>query len=150
MEIDLELAISKEEFFEFLYDSIIHDVEESTGNLVSQEDIVEGFEYDKQLKTKIGRLGEASVILSTFRPYTKYVAEFISTQGKNITSYDITSLDDEKIRVTYKEDYIAADRLKSWNFKLLSFFYKNKNIKSAESRLKNIEGYIKNKRNGGE
>lgn len=150
MEIDLELEISKEEFFEFLYDSIIHDVEESTGKIISHEEVVEGFEYDKKLKTQVGRLGEASIILSEFKPYSKYVAEFRSNQGTNITSYEITSIEDQKISVKYIEEYIAADRMKSINFKLLNFFYKKKNIKTAENRLKNIEVYVKNKRNGGE
>lgn len=146
MEVNLDLDVNKEEFFEFIYESIIKDIEESTGKKLSKEDIIQGYKYDKNLKNKLGRAGNVEVTILEFVPYKKYVAEFKSNQGKNIISYEINNLNNEKINVTYFEDYIAPDKLKDWNFKLMNFFYKKKSMKRAESILKNIERYIKNKK----
>ncbi|NBI07205.1 DUF3284 domain-containing protein [Senegalia massiliensis] len=146
MEVNLDLDVNKEEFFEFIYESIIKDIEESTGKKLSKEDIIQSYKYDKNLKNKLGRAGNVEVTILEFVPYKKYVAEFKSNQGKNIISYEINNLNNEKINVTYFEDYIAPDKLKDWNFKLMNFFYKKKSMKRAESILKNIERYIKNKK----
>jgi len=145
MEVNLDLDVNKEDFFEFIYQSIIKDIEASTGSKLSKEDIIQGYKYDKKLKNKLGRTGDVGVTILEFDPYKKYVAEFKSNQGKNIISYNITSLNNGKINVTYSEDYIAPDKLKDWNFKLMNFFYKKKSVVRAESILKNIERYIKNK-----
>lgn len=146
MQVSLDLDVSKEEFFEFLYSSVINDIKESTGKTLSKEDIVKGYQYDKNLKNKMGREGEVKVTILEFEPYKKYIAEFESNQGKNIISYDVKSLNDGKVNVIYSEEYIAPDKLKAWNFKLVNLLYKKKSIKRAETILKNIERYIKNNR----
>lgn len=148
MEINAILDVSQEAFFDFLYSSIIQDVKESTGQTISKKDVKSGYSYDKKLKTKVGKMGGAKVTIVAFKPYKKYRAEFTSNQGKNIISYQVERLEDNKIEVVYGEDFIAADKMKAWNFKLINLFYKKQSIKRAEAILENIEGYIHSK--GGE
>ncbi|GEK92001.1 DUF3284 domain-containing protein [Alkalibacterium kapii] len=140
------LDVSQEAFFDFLYLSIINDIKQSTQKNVSKDDITEGFEYKKTLANKMGRKGQVKVTLAELQPPTKYVAEFKSNQGINVISYEIESVNESQIKVTYTEEFIAADKLKDWNFKLLNFFYKKKSKKTIDATLKNIETYIKTKR----
>lgn len=140
------LKVSKEEFFDFLYLSIINDIKQSTQRNISKNEITEGFEYKKKLANKMGRKGEVKVTLAKLRPSTSYVAEFKSAQGVNVISYEIESINEEEIHVTYSEEFIAADKLKDWNFKLINFFYKKKSKKKIDTLLNNIETYITDKR----
>ncbi|MDN6195546.1 MAG: DUF3284 domain-containing protein [Atopostipes suicloacalis] len=146
MEIEQELTVSSEEFFDFLYRSIKMDIKESTGKNLEVEEITEGMTYSKKIDTKIGRKGGATVTLSTIQPYEKYQASFASSQGENITSYEIEELADNEIIVIYREDFIGSSWLKNMNFKLMNLFYKKSAQKQARDRLKQIEKYIKNQR----
>ncbi|MBS4535457.1 DUF3284 domain-containing protein [Clostridium sp. D2Q-14] len=146
MQVSLDLDVTKEEFFEFINDSLLQDIKTSTNREVSKEDIKKGYTYEKELKNKLGRAGDVEVNILEFEPCKEYIAEFKSNQGTNRISYNIKNLNDEKINVTYSESYIASDKLKDWNFKLMNLFYKKKSISRAESILKNIERYIKNKK----
>ncbi|MGO1368484.1 MAG: DUF3284 domain-containing protein [Senegalia sp. (in: firmicutes)] len=146
MKVSLDLQVSKEEFFDFLYNSVIKDVKESTGKDLSKEDIVEGFKYEKILKTRVGELGEIKISLVEFNLYKKYKARYESKQGENIIEYDVNSLSDEKIKVIYREKYIAPDMIKALNFKIANFFNKKKTMQKAKNLLKNIESYIINNR----
>lgn len=142
MEINQELAVSTKEFFDFLRQSIVVDVKNTSGKEIEKDDIYEGMTYHKELATKIGSTGEAKVTVSVFREPDEYVAEFDSNQGKNITRYQIEELGTEKIQVNYEEDFIAADRIKALNFKLVNLFYKKRAGKQASERLKQIENYL--------
>lgn len=142
MEINQELAVSAKEFFDFLRQSIVLDLKKTSGKEIKKDDIYEGMTYHKELATKIGRTGEAKVTISRFRDLDEYIAEFDSNQGKNITAYKIEDLGADKIHVNYREDFIAADRLKGLNFKLMNLFYKKRACKQASDRLTQIENYL--------
>lgn len=145
MEVTMDLKVSQETFFDFLVASIIQDIEQNTGKKITKADIKAGYSYDKKLKTKVGKMGSANVTIVTFEPNTQYVASFESNQGTNFISYKMKSLEVDKTNVIYTEEFIAADKPKEWNFKLVHFFYKKKSEKRAETNLKNIESYIHSK-----
>ena len=143
MEVNLLLNVTSEEFFDFLYESIINDIKESTNKTVTRKDIKGGYRYKKEMKNKMGRQGTATILIREFVPNKTYVAVFESNQGENIISYNVEELEENKIGVTYNEEYIASDKLKSWNFSLVNFFYKRKANKNAKNTLRRIESYIK-------
>nr|WP_300002023.1 DUF3284 domain-containing protein [Tissierella sp.] len=148
MQTDLKLDVSKEEFFDFLSASIIGDIKQSTGEELLKEDIAENYTYEKNIKNKMGRAGDVKVTIVDFKPFEKYRAKFTSFQGDNIIAYEIEELKDDQIHVTYSEDYIAADKMKALNFKLVNSLYKKRALSKSETILKNIESYIVNNRRG--
>ncbi|MDN6161172.1 MAG: DUF3284 domain-containing protein [Atopostipes sp.] len=146
MEIKETLSVSAEEFFDFLYHSIILDIKESTGESLKRDEIIEGMTYSKTLTTKTGQTGEATVSLTTIQPNESYKASFNTTQGENITHYEVEELTDQQIEVTYREEYVASSWLKGLNFKLMNLFFKRRSKKQASERLYQIEKYLKNQR----
>lgn len=146
MEIKEELAVSPEEFFDFLYQSIQMDIKESTGKRLNPNEIKEGMTYSKEMKTKMGQTGEAKVTLSVLDPNKKYQASFSSNQGENITTYIIEEKDEQLIELTYKEDFVGAGFLKKLNYKLMILFYNRRAKKQSIARVRQIEKYIKNQR----
>ena len=145
MEVTIDLNVSQEAFFDFLVTSIIQDIEQNTSTKILKADIKPGYSYAKKLKTKVGKMGSANVNIVAFEPNAHYAASFESNQGTNFISYQVKKLEADKINVTYIEEFIAADKLKEWNFKLVHFIYKKKSIQRAETNLKNIEAYILSK-----
>lgn len=146
MQVSLNLDVTKKEFFGFLSDSIIQDINENTGKKLLREEIFENYNYHKNMKNKMGRQGEVKVTIVEFKPCQIYTAKFQSNQGENIISYNIKELANKKINVTYIEDYIAPDKLKALNFKLVNLLYKKRAQLKSETILKNIENYIHNNR----
>ena len=146
MQTNLNLDVSKEEFFNFLSTSIIQDIETSTGIKIEKEDIVPNYTYDKTIKNKMGRAGDVKVTIVDYKPFEKYTAKFTSYQGENSISYYIEELKEDRINATYTEEYIAADKIKALNFKMINSLYKKRAISKSETILKNIENYIQNNR----
>lgn len=146
MEINVELYASKEEFFNFLTLSILQDIKQSTNKDLAKEEIINSYSYQKKLRNKVGREGDVNVKIMAFEPNEKYIARFKGNQGENIISYIVTDINDAKINVNYKEQYIEADKIKGLNYKIVNFFYNKKAEKKARKMIKQIEYYIEKNR----
>ena len=144
MEVSVDLNVDKEDFFDFLYESVINDVKNSTGKIISRDKVAKGYTYEKNVKNNKGKLINIKITIMDFTPCEKYVARVRTEQGENRMSYIIDDLGEEKINVTYGEDYIAPSIFKELKFKALNFFHKKTLRKEAKSNLIDIETYIKN------
>lgn len=142
MEVDARLNVSSEEFFDFLKQSIVSDVNEHTDEAIGVENLHKGFTYWKNLKNKVGQKGDTKVSLAIFNPNKEYEAVFESNQGQNIINYKVHEVDDFFVDVQYSEDYVAADKMKKLNFNIVNFFYQRRARKKAQRVLENIEAYI--------
>lgn len=142
MELTVKLAISSEEFFSALYKSIINDVLESADKTINKTDVKENLTYNKLLKTRIGSQGKAKVLIKEFKPNKIYTTHFISSLGTNIVTYEIIEEDNDGILIRYSESYLSEERLKKYNYKIMSFIFSRSNKKRAYSSLKTIENYI--------
>ncbi len=146
MEINVELYATKEEFFDFLTRSILQDIQQSTKKELVKEQIVNNYSYRKKLKNKLGREGDVNVKILEFKPDENYRAMFKSNNGENIISYHVTPIDEQKINVNYKEEYVEADKIKGLNYKLINIFYKKRSEKNARKMIKKIEYFIEKNR----
>ena len=66
IEVKERLNVSAKDFFSKLEESVIYDIEKSTGKKLVPRDIYNGFKYTKNLKNKLGRRGEVDVIITHF------------------------------------------------------------------------------------
>lgn len=144
MEVSVDLNVSKEDFFDFLYESVINDIKESTGKIISRDKVAKGYTYEKNVKNNKGKLINIKITIMDFTPCESYIARVRTEQGENRMSYLIDELGEEKINVTYKEEYLAPSIFKEMKFKVLNFFHKKTLKEEAESNLIDIETYIKN------
>lgn len=148
MEILLNLAVTSKEFFEFIIDSVVNDVNEKTNKNVSRKDIVRGFHYTKQIPNKVGKEAKVKVLVRELNLNEKYTAVIISGQGENVISYEVKELFDGSIDVKYSEEFIAEDKMSKWNFNIVNVFYKRRAKKKAIKLVRNIEAYIIANRGG--
>lgn len=148
MEILLNLAVTSKEFFEFIIDSVVNDVNEKTNKNVSRKDIVRGFHYTKQIPNKVGKEAKVKVLVRELNLNERYTAVIISGQGENVISYEVKELFDGSIDVKYSEEFIAEDKMSKWNFNIVNVFYKRRAKKKAIKLVRNIEAYIIANRGG--
>lgn len=148
MEVLLNLAVTSKEFFEFIIDSVVNDVNDKTNKNVSRKDIVRGFHYTKQIPNKVGKEAKVKVLVRELNLNKKYTAVIISGQGENVISYEVEELTDGSIDVKYSEEFIAEDKMSKWNFNIVNVFYKRRAKKKAIKLVRNIEAYIIANRGG--
>lgn len=146
MEVSLVLNISKEDFFDFLYASIVKDIKDSSGKTLAKNKLVKGYSYEKNIKNHKGKLLHMKVTIEELDPCKEYRARIKTKDGENIMSYIIEDLENEKIKVRYREEYLPPTRLKGIKFKFLNLFHEKTLKKQARSNLIDIETYIKNSR----
>lgn len=141
MELVKQMKGNIQDFFDKVEQSLLDDIEQSTGNKVDTSQIVKGFTYSKKLTSQLGKTGKVKVIINEYDRPTIYSASFISAQGENILSYETKEIDDNRFEVKYKEEFKG-----SWhgnlNYKLMSLLYKRSSLKKANMLLSNIEAMI--------
>lgn len=145
MEVNEKLYVRADEFFAKMAESIAYDISESTGKKVRAKNISKGYTYTKKLKNKFGRKGDVKVTITDFEAPRKYAAKFDSVNGINYLSYEIEDLGDS-IGVTYSESFKGATKMKSINYKFMSFFYNRGSKKKARRLLRAMEQYIRNEK----
>ncbi len=144
IEVKEKLYVDIQDFFHKIEESVIYDIEQSTGKKMIAKDIKKGFRYTKKMKNKLGRKGDVDIVISKFVSPISYAAEFKSAQGINKIEYLIEEVESKCIDVTYREDFLGYTSSANWNFKLINFFYKRRATKRARRMLKAIEHYIQN------
>lgn len=143
VEVNERLYVSAEDFFTQIAESIAYDIKESTGKNIRTSQLHKGYSYTKTLKNKVGRQGNVKVTIAEFEYPKSYVAQFKSSTGVNMISYQIEVLDEDSIGVSYKESFEGDTKTHDANFKLVSFFYNRKAKKRAKNMLRSLEKYIK-------
>lgn len=145
MEVNEKLYVKADEFFAKMAESIAYDISESTGKKVRAKNITKGYTYTKKLKNKMGRKGDVKVTITDYEAPRIYAAKFDSSNGINYLSYEVEDLGD-CIGVTYSESFEGATKMKSLNYKFMSFFYNRGSKKKARRLLRAMEQYINNEK----
>lgn len=146
MKIIERLEVSSNEFFNALKEALISDAKENANLELNENDIKSGLEYEKELKTQLGKENKVRVSLLDFEDKKLYRARLDSSHGNNIVAYEILEEDENGISVSYFEDYVSEKKLNSLNYKLMDFLMTRSSKKKAIASLRGIEHYIINNR----
>lgn len=146
MEVNRVLDVTMEEMDAFISQMVVKDIEEATSKTVDEKDIRPGYSYTKKLT---GRNGVDGRVKTTIRELSsgKYHVTFKSKQGINHLCYSYEPVDDEKIDLTYSEDYDADSKSKKVNYSIMTFLYNHSSKKRINKVLSNIEYWIHEERN---
>ena len=141
MEVNRLLDVTMSEMDAFISKMVVQDIKEATNKTVEVKDVIPGYSYSKKLT---GRNGAQGRVKTTIRELSsgKYHVTFKSKQGVNHLEYSYVPSDDNKIDLTYKEDYDAGSTSKKLNYGLMNFLYKHSNKKRINKILSNIEYLI--------
>ena len=104
MVVEKELKVSAEAFFNEITKSILGDIRRQTGKKVHASQLKAG----TNKKKKPGRPSsnaEVKVKILACEPNTLYSSSFTSSIDETITTYEIFSLDTDRILVRYTEEY---------------------------------------------
>lgn len=144
MKLKVKLSISDEAFYEFLLNSVKEDIFNHTGQTVKP---VVGFEY----KRKLPRMFSGNEINTTYRIVAleenkKYGLNVITPLETTVIGYEITKLEENKIRVDYYEDTESTKARVVFSNKffrfILSLLFGKRRMKK---KLRQIEAFIKQK-----
>lgn len=137
------LNVSAESFFYQLLKSAAFDIRMATGKSVRERQLYKGYTYAKQMKSKMGGAADVHVKITELDDPIRYAAEFTTASGKTIISYDIEALEEEKISVTYTEEFAGGNTSQDLNYKVMGLFYKRGAKKKTARKLHDIEAYIR-------
>lgn len=138
MIIEKNLHTTKEAFFDFLIEAIIQDVKTSNGKDITEKDIKEGYKYTKGIKNKKKSLGHATI--KAYEKPVRYCLKVKSDSGITTLDYLIKSIDENNIKVVYKEEFVNSDG-KVTN----GFFYQRGLKKRINAQFKQIQKYLDSK-----
>lgn len=142
IEVKQAMALPAAVFYQYLVDSLTQDYLQAHPE-GSKDDIKEGLEYTKVLRTKLSSKGSVTVHVKHLIENTNYTATFSSNQGVNSLSYGIEEISPESIEVTYHEQFESASKLTSLNHKWMSKLYVRKDTRRIQQILSQIEIYLK-------
>ncbi len=141
MEVNVQLMITPEEFFDAISEAIALDIQQATGKHVRPKNIKRGMSYTK----KVNKRQSYQVTITAYEYPKVYSSRIDSTNGSNFMSYSVEPLD-EGIGITYKEELIKSNG-KSGDTGFTALFAKTTGIRRTKKRLANIEKYVIEKRN---
>lgn len=144
MELNKILNVSATDVYNAMIQSVIYDISQATGENINKEDLHEGYTYTKEMVTKTANKGNITVTIEELKEPTTYACKFTSRQGDNFLRYEIKDIEDGMCEVMYSESFDGSTKNKTWNYKLVTMFYKRKFNKKANAILDNIERYIIN------
>lgn len=139
------LEVTQVELNDFIRQQILSDIEQSNGNKIALSDLKSGYQYQKELKNKMGKSGQVITRIEELSD-TCYKASFESWQGINTLCYQMKPIDKTHTEVTYEEEYNTESKANSLNYKLMSMLYSKSNKQRIHVLLSNIENMIKEKR----
>lgn len=142
IEVKEALNIPAQQFYQYILKSVEHDINDNVETPLTADQLVPGFEYVKQLRTKISTKGNVRVIIEKLELNHSYRARFSSNLGVNTLEYTIIPLSDRQCEVTYAEDYLSDSVLQRTNHRWLSKLYQKKDKKRMVRVLKAIEAYL--------
>lgn len=144
MKLTRVMQVSKSELHDFLLKSLMYDIEQSTKKKVAVDKLRVGYNYNKELSTKMGKPSKVKVTIEALDD-SNYKASFKSAQGVNTLSYQYREGKDaeHEVEVTYEEEYITESAANTLNFRLMSFLFNRSNKKRMVMTLRQIEESIK-------
>lgn len=142
MEVIEQLKVSKEQFFYQLLYSVQMEIENTTNSKISIKDIKKGYSYQKKMTTKVNTSGVVKVIIDDVIENEVYRMRVVTSRGDTITEYRIQEIEPNKIKVTYREEFISSSKYATWNYKLMSYPYVKRGKKKISAMLQAIEAYI--------
>lgn len=140
------MNISDNELYNSIIDSIVYDINGTTKSNISKNELKSGYSYVKEMNTKAFSKGKVKIIIEELIEPKVYAARFISGKGDNYLRYEIKKINQDKIEVKYIEDFKGNSKMNTWNYNILSRFYKRSFLKRAEKTLDNIERWISENR----
>lgn len=144
VEVSKILSVSADDFFDAITESVVYDACQATGKNIRKSHLKKGFSYSKKIKNSFGKKEDSKVIIQEFEPPLIYKVKFEGSTGYDIMTYKIELLEDEKITVTYSEDFISEFTIGRKNSKIIEKLNVTRAQRRAKKLLKNIENYIHN------
>lgn len=141
MEVRVELKVKAEDFFDLIINSLLYDIENTTHQKISKDEIQKGFTYKKYLTNKLGKQGASMITITELEYPHMYCASFKTARGINTISYEIVE-NESCIELIYREDYEALSKIKDINHKIMNFFYNRGNKKKMRDMFLRMEDYI--------
>ena len=142
MKVNVKMNVKAADLYDVLMLSLQHDIKQATGEALRVNQIKEGFTYSKMLKNKMGKMATSQTVITKLEKNKWYAAQFTTSRGKNTVAYQIKEISEHEIEVVYAEEYLAANKNKELNFKLMNFFFKKGIRKRAHSLLQMMERHI--------
>ena len=105
MVVEKELKVSAEAFFNEITKSIVGDIRRQTGKKVHASQLKPGTNYKKKIPGRPSSNAEVRVKILACEPNILYSSSFTSSIDETITTYEISSLDTDRILVRYTEEY---------------------------------------------
>ncbi len=139
MEVYRTMQGTPEQCYDLLIESLLMDLATSTGHNLTEDEIHEGYQYQKQLRGRMGNSGSVTVTLLELKRPNTYSVRFESAQGINTLEYHLEPLDDSQFKLTYAESYHSIKKRKMLNFKLMERFYRKGSQKRINLLLDQIQ-----------
>ncbi len=136
MEVKLKLDVSARQFFDYIEDSLLNDIETHTGKKVPITKISRGYRYNKKSVQRGGKGEGITVRISQFKPPLDYQATFSTEIDRVTITYHFEELGEEECEVTYSE--VRTTKKKDHFTKLKEINTKRK----ATKMIKDVEKYI--------
>ncbi|WP_323611056.1 DUF3284 domain-containing protein [Erysipelothrix enhydrae] len=143
MEVYRTISGTPDQCFDLLIESLCMDILSSTGQSINEDEIREGFHYDKQLRGRMGNSGIVTVTILEIKRPEVYKVRFESAQGINILEYHLEAIDNSEFQLKYMESYHSHKKRKMLNFKLMERFYRKGSLKRINLLLDQIEGILR-------
>ena len=145
MEVNEKLLVSDKDFFSLLQKSLLAEINQSTNEKFSIENIKKGFTYKKIMKNKIGQKSDVKITICEFTSNKHYKASLENYMGITFVEYLIEPIDSNSIYVKYSENFETKSKVKDLNQKFLEFLlFKRKAKNRAIKLLHSMESYINN------
>lgn len=120
------LGVSADSFIQQILTSAIYDIKQAADKNLTEQQLHKGYQYTKKMRSKLGSSGDVKVKITELDAPRVYAAEFTCATGKNMISYVIESLEQEKITVTYTEDFSGKSASHNLNYKVVGALYKRR------------------------
>jgi len=146
MKIEVIVAVSCEEFFDILMESLRHDIKAATGDAIDVEALKSGYTYDKKLANKFGHENSSKTTLTKIDYPNCYEIKFSTHRGDNWLRYELQDLNNGTTKIIYEESYDASTKSQAANHNMMKYFYKWSAKKRIIKMINQIEEHIKTQR----
>ncbi len=139
MKLEANLEVSANDFFKIITDS----AQEELNVFADGKTLVQGVEYEKELKTKLSTAVSTKVKITKLIKNKEYEYCVISGDDKNFVNYKIEEIDSDNIKIYYSEFYKSESKKKEVNNKSMTFIMKYFLNRRFQKQMKMIENHIK-------
>ena len=142
VEVSEILSVDANDFFDAITQSVVYDACQATGKKIRKSHLKKGFSYTKKVKNSLGKKENAHVCILEYDEPVIYKVKFEVSTGNNIMTYKIETQEDERIRVTYSEEFVSDIEMEGRSSKIMNAINEKRAVRRARKLLKNIERYI--------